>query len=147
MLREPAVAGQFYPAGKEELSGMIESLRPKEPARLNALGIILPHAGYLYSGTVAVVTVSKVLAKKRLIILGPNHHGVGDTFALSAKGKWRTPFADIAIDTDCAEKILAEGSYITDDPLAHKFEHSIEVALPILYYFFKDFTFLFFIFN
>lgn len=142
MTREPVVSGQFYPDNAAELKKTIEVFKPKDSAKVSAYGLILPHAGYVYSGRVAVTTVSKILAKKRIIILGPNHTGYGDSFGMYCEGSWKTPFADLSIDSDLAQKILKTGSDITADTLSHKFEHSIEVELPILHYFFGNFTFV-----
>lgn len=142
MTREPIVSGQFYPQQKEELKKIIESFKSDEPSRISAKGIILPHAGYTYSGRVAVTTAGKVLPKKRIIILGPNHTGIGADFALWAKGSWKIPFGQISIDEDLAETILNKGGYIEEDYTAHRNEHSIEVELPIINYFFGEFKFV-----
>ncbi len=142
MIREPVVSGQFYPAGKKELSEIINSLAPPETSKISAKGIILPHAGYIYSGRVTATTVSKVLARKRLIILGNNHTGFGPDFGLWDKGSWLTPLGKIDIDEELAKLILSKGELITEDFLAHKAEHSIEVQLPILSQLFGDFKFV-----
>ena len=142
MVREPVVSGQFYPASKESLLATIEELAKAQSSKISAKALILPHAGYMCSGKVAAETVSKVMPRKRVVILGPNHHGAGLDFALWDKGKWRTPLADVEIDEDLAQRILSKGSVIAQDYLAHKFEHSIEVELPLLQYFFKDFKFV-----
>lgn len=142
MVRESVVSGQFYPAGKEKLTTLISSLRPKESAKISAKAIIIPHAGYIYSGRVAVVTVSRVLARKQVIILGTNHTGHGSDFALWAKGGWKTPLGEIEIAEDLAKLIIEKGDYIKEEYLAHKFEHSIEVELPIISYFFNAYSFI-----
>jgi len=142
MIREPVVAGQFYPSGPKELEKIIISLKSKEEPKLQALGIILPHAGYIYSGKVAVATISKIIPKKRIIILGPNHTGAGEDFGIFSEGKWNMPFKDIEIDQDLASRILERSNFIKKDYLAHKHEHSIEVELPILQYFFGEFKFV-----
>ena len=142
MIREPIVSGQFYPDSEKKLKGLIESFLPKESSRMAAKALILPHAGFIYSGKVAVTTVSKIMAKKRVIILGPKHTGYGEDFSLWAKGGWKIPFGCINIDEDLAKLILKNHDYIKEDYLAHQFEHSIEVELPILYYFFNDFKFV-----
>lgn len=142
MIRKPVVSGQFYPEEASELKKAIEEFKPRDCAKLSASALILPHAGYTYSGRVAVTTVSKVLARKRIIILGPNHTGYGADFGLWPKGKWITPLSEIEIDEELSSKILGSGDEIIADELAHNFEHSIEVELPILYYFFKEFKFV-----
>ena len=142
MVREPVVSGQFYPANKQSLLATIEELAKEKPSKISAKGVILPHAGYMCSGKVAAETVSKVMARKHLVILGPNHHGTGADFALWPRGKWSTPLGMVDIDEQLAQKIIDKGDIITEDYLAHKFEHSIEVELPFLQYFFKDFKFV-----
>ncbi len=143
MLRKPVVSGQFYPGEKEALADTIERLKPeKDLPKASYRGVIMPHAGYIYSGKVAVTTASMALPKKRLIILGPNHTGFGKTFGMWSKGSWQIPTAELAIDEKLAQSILQSGSAIVEDTQAHKFEHSIEVELPILNYFFGDFKFV-----
>ncbi len=142
MVRKPVVSGQFYPQSPEDLKNIIESFKPKETTKISAKGIILPHAGYVYSGKVATVTTARVLFKKRVIILGTNHSGLGEKFSLYSKGKWEIPLGEIAIDEDLALKILSAGKYVKEDTLAHKFEHSIEVELPILRYLGGEFRFV-----
>lgn len=142
MIREPVVSGQFYPQEASELKRTIEGFKPRDCAKGSAYGLILPHAGYVYSGRVAVSTVSKIIPKKRIIILGPNHTGYGEDFGMYPEGSWKIPSANLPIDSKLAQKILEAGTEITPDTLAHKFEHSIEVELPILYYFFGDFSFV-----
>ncbi|MFA6280942.1 MAG: AmmeMemoRadiSam system protein B [Candidatus Omnitrophota bacterium] len=142
MIREAVVSGQFYPSRVSELKKTIEEFGQKDSAKKHAYAIIVPHAGYVYSGRVATATISKVLAKKRLIILGPNHTGYGEDFGLFSKGSWKTPFGDMQIDEELADRIIKSGSAIVKDELCHKFEHSIEVELPFLYYYFKEFKFV-----
>ena len=142
MTREPVASGQFYPRLTKDLEEIIQRFTPRIPAPVAARGIILPHAGYVYSGPVAVATVSQVLARKRILILGPNHTGAGAKFALWPGGSWKIPSGAVAIDTDLAKAILARGDLIREDILAHTDEHSIEVELPILHHFFGDFKFV-----
>lgn len=142
MIRTPIVNGQFYPNKTDQLEKTIKGYRPSGESKIDAKGIILPHAGYLYSGRVAVTTVSKVLAKKRLIILGPNHSGLGVNFAIWPKGKWNTPLGDVAVDEELAALILSKSDIIEENYASHRNEHSIEVELPILQYFFGEFSFV-----
>ncbi len=142
MIRKAVVDGQFYPDQAQGLKNIIEGFRPKGSLRISAKGIILPHAGFVYSGRVAVTTVSKVLAKKKLIILGPNHTGKGAQFSLWEKGAWKIADKEIGIDSETAAAILSKGNSISADTAAHIEEHSIEVELPILNYFFGDFKFV-----
>ena len=142
MIREPIVSGQFYPQKKDELKHLIEEFKPSATLKTSAKGIILPHAGYTYSGSVAITTVGKIIPRKKIIILGPNHTGLGHMFSLWAKGEWIIPSGHIHIDEELAKSILSEGDYIKEDYSAHISEHSIEVELPIIHYFFEDFQFV-----
>jgi hypothetical protein len=142
MFRKAIVKGQFYPAREEELKRVIADFTPKVKSQIKAKGIILPHAGYVYSGKVAVATVSKILPKKRVVILGPNHSGLGEDFSLWAKGAWETPLGTVEVDSSLAESILQKGNCIKEDYNAHIREHSIEVELPIINYFFGNYKFV-----
>jgi len=132
MLRKPVAAGKFYFDNPKELTRSIEELAGKIPAKTIARGIILPHAGYPYSGKVAATTLAKIAAKKNVIILGNNHTGLGQPFSLYDKGGWETPLGTVEINEDISEKILNTPGPIVTDTNAHRFEHSIEVELPML---------------
>jgi len=139
MIREAVVSGQFYPQNPEQLQQVIKDFSPDKGTKTTALGVILPHAGYVYSGKVAVTTVSKVAAKKKVVLLGPNHSTAGASFALWPDGKWNTPLGEVLVDEKLSKDILDKGSIIEKDYRAHQYEHSLEVQLPILQYFFAGF--------
>lgn len=132
MDRQPAVAGQFYPSnGKElrsELSGFVSSTDGGE----KALGIIAPHAGYIYSGQVAGKVYGEVAIPGKVVILGPNHHGIGARTALYPDGEWITPLGKTRIDTRLAELVKKHAPQVEEDTVAHLCEHSLEVQLPFL---------------
>ena len=132
MIRNPAVAGQFYRGTKEALEKEVAPLVKKEAAKEDAIGVVSPHAGYLYSGAVAGATLSSIKPKKTYIIMGPNHTGFGEPFGLSAAQSWRTPLGEVKIDKALAEAIKKNSGYIKYDDLSHAHEHSIEVQLPFL---------------
>lgn len=136
-LRKPAAAGRFYPADISDLTHQIESFIDKQAKKTEVIACILPHAGYMYSGRVAVQTVSSIKIKDRIILLGPNHTGQGPAFSIMTQGLWQTPLGDVKVDSVLAEKILAGSDDLEDDFVAHKDEHSLEVELPILQYFKK----------
>ena len=99
------------------------------------MGLICPHAGYLYSGPVAASAFYELAVDGKpdtVVLLGPNHTGYGSALALMREGVWRTPLGDVAIDSELADKISKETSLIDVDELAHRYEHSIEVQLPFL---------------
>ncbi len=138
-MRKPAVAGQFYLASTHGLRKQIEALIDKNASKSSALACMLPHAGYMYSGRVAAETVSRVNIKERIILLGPNHTGCGKEFSIMCDGSWLTPLGEIAIDRKLAKEILARSRHLANDSLAHLYEHSLEVELPLLQYFKADF--------
>ena len=138
-LRKPVVAGQFYPSDAKDLNVMISSFVDKTAQKSDCFGCILPHAGYIYSGRVAVCTISGVKIKDTVVLLGPNHTGQGATFSIMPQGIWQTPLGDIEINSKLAGLFLDKSRYLEADSLAHLDEHSLEVELPILQYFRNDF--------
>lgn len=132
MLRQPIVAGSFYPENPLELRQSVESFLATGTLPAPALGVMAPHAGYVYSGAVAGETFAAVEVPDSVLLLGPNHRGVGGRRALFAQGRWQTPLGLCAIDEVLASAILQAVPQIQDDPLAHRYEHSLEVLLPFL---------------
>jgi len=133
-LRPPAVAGQFYPASPQELTNTIDKFLSSDEPTTRAQACIVPHAGYVYSGHVAGAVYSAIDLPSRCIVLGPNHRGNGQPLATNAHGAWQTPFGDLAIDEPLAAALIAAAPLLTDDDVAHRAEHSIEVQLPFLQY-------------
>jgi AmmeMemoRadiSam system protein B/AmmeMemoRadiSam system protein A len=138
MVRNPVVAGQFYPASASQLKQMIESMVDKKVEKEEAIGLVSPHAGYVYSGPVAGAVISRVQLKDTCIIIGPNHTGRGKPLSIMAHESWKTPLGEVAIDAEMAEQILASSRHLQEDRAAHQMEHSIEVQLPFLQYFRPD---------
>jgi len=138
-IRKPCVAGQFYPLDAKSLTKLIFSFTDKATQKNDVLGCMLPHAGYIYSGKVAVETVSCVNIKDTIILLGPNHTGLGAAFSIMTEGIWQTPLGNIEIDHKLAILFLNKSRYLKADTLAHIDEHSLEVELPILQYFKNNF--------
>jgi len=138
MNREAAVAGQFYPGSSSELRKMISEMVDEKATKEDAIGLIMPHAGYIYSGNVAGATISRVKIKGTCIIMGPNHTGIGKPFSIMTAGTWKTPLGNVKIDSELAKRVLANSKFLSEDSLAHISEHSIEVQLPFLQYFNKD---------
>lgn len=134
MPRNPAVAGQFYPATPDTLAAMVNELMPElDPAqRKAALAVIVPHAGYIYSGGVAGQTFAQIEIPEAVIILGPNHHGRGAPLALMRDTGWAMPMGRVAMNQVLAELILKWAPAVVADEEAHRFEHSLEVQLPFL---------------
>lgn len=133
MTRMPAVADRFYPAEPALLRRQVEQLMPMvaEEEKQSALAVVLPHAGYVYSGATAGATLGRVRVPETVLILGPNHHGRGQTLALGSED-WQMPMGTVPIDRPLAEAILHSSALIVADEEAHLLEHSLEVQLPFL---------------
>lgn len=139
-IRKPFVAGRFYPKDAEGINKKIFSfIKGVQSPKVGAIGCILPHAGYDYSGKVAATTLLKVNIPERVILLGPNHTGCGCAYSIMVEGIWKTPLGEVKIDNKLAGLILSGSRYLEDDDLAHIEEHSLEVELPLLQYFKKSF--------
>ena len=99
------------------------------------MGLICPHAGYMYSGPVAASAYFELAQDGKpdtVVILGPNHTGYGSALSIMTEGIWQTPLGNVEIDTEIAKAIMQETSIIDIDEMAHRYEHSIEVQLPFL---------------
>jgi len=130
--RMPAVAGRFYPADAAPLYAEVDALLAADGAEeSDALMVVAPHAGYMYSGAVAGAAYARVRVPSTVVVLGPNHTGLGSRAAIVTRGNFRIPGASLPIDASVAEEIRGNG-LLTDDPRAHTLEHSIEVQLPFL---------------
>ncbi len=140
-VREAAVAGQFYPGNRAALERAVKDMIGSGPTR-KALGVMVPHAGYMYSGPIAGEVYGSVELPRKFVILGPNHTGLGPAASVMASGVWRLPGGDAIIDDALAGAILAAGRGLAADERAHVFEHSIEVQIPFLQYLVGEVTFV-----
>ena len=133
MIREPAVAGAFYPAAAAALASAVDRfLGPAPRAAAPALGLLVPHAGYMYSGAVAGATYASAALPHRVIVLGPNHTGLGRARAALAPAEaWRTPLGQVPRD-EATWQTLSTAPGVAPDAAAHAREHSLEVQLPFL---------------
>lgn len=151
-IRRPSVAGEFYPAGPERLASMVRELLDEtrwlpgdasRPPPSAPVGLLVPHAGLVYSGVVAAAGWARLAppaaAARRIagppivVILGTNHRaGWLEGVAASSASAWRTPRGDVAVDGELRAAILALGPPFGSDEDAHDGEHSIEVQLPLL---------------
>ncbi|MGB2828515.1 MAG: AmmeMemoRadiSam system protein B, partial [Dehalococcoidales bacterium] len=138
MNRQPVVAGQFYPSSASQLRTMIEKMVDETAEKEVVIGLVSPHAGYVYSGPVAGAVISRVKFKDTFVILGPNHTGRGKPLSIMTQGKWQTPLGDVEIDVELAQHLLSITRHLQEDDAAQLFEHSIEVQLPFLQYFKPD---------
>jgi MEMO1 family protein len=146
-VRRPVVAGRFYPSDPEALLKDLEAYtgppaRAPDEEFAHAIGCIVPHAGYVYSGHVAGAVYRRLPQRPSYIILAPNHFGRGAPLALMPRGAWLTPLGAVPIDCPLAQVLSQSCPLLTEDTLAHQEEHSLEVQLPFLQYLVKEFSFV-----
>lgn len=150
IVRAPARAGQFYQGEAAALRRQLEwcfahqmgpgqlpadTVEPRETGR--SLGIISPHAGYMYSGPAAAWAFRALAVAGRpqaLVLLGPNHTGLGVQVAVSNASGWQTPLGEVPVDQELASELCRRSGLLVLDEAAHRFEHSLEVQLPFLQY-------------
>ncbi len=137
-VRKPAVAGTFYNGSREKLLQQIQGLGPESRDERTAVGIMAPHAGYVYSGAIAAHVLSCVEIPGTIVILSPNHTGMGRPVSIWPDGAWQTPLGDVPVETELIEILLEFDSMFEKDYDAHAREHSIEVQLPLLQYMRND---------
>lgn len=145
-IRPPAVAGTFYPADASILSSDLRSLLDSRPATgLAPKALIVPHAGYIYSGPVAASAYASLrpIASRihRVVLLGPTHRIAVRGLAMPDADTFVTPLGPIPLDTE-AMSAISSMPQITVSAAAHAFEHSLEVQLPFLQMMLHDFTLL-----
>lgn len=129
--REQVFAGRFYPASRRELEETLGGLiRPRNP--IDAIACLMPHAGYMYSGSVAGRTIARVNVTDTVILVGPNHTGYGAPLSIMARGRWQTPLGAVEIDGECAQALLDNSRHLKINASAHAHEHSLEVEVPFL---------------
>ena len=147
-VRRPTQAGSFYAGDAEALKQQIEGcfLHSFGPGKLpkvdvngprKVVGLVCPHAGYMYSGPVAANAYYELALDGKpetVVVLGPNHTGYGSALALMDDGVWRTPLGDVEVDSVVARDLCRETGLLDVDESAHRFEHSVEVQLPFLQY-------------
>jgi MEMO1 family protein len=133
MIRQPAVAGYFYPEDRETLEQQISSLLP-DSKKQEAIAIVVPHAGYIYSGGVAGEVYASLHLPDSFIILCPNHTGNGSDFDVYPDGEWITPLGSARVDSELITQLVERFPQAKKDGRAHIKEHSLEVQLPFLQY-------------
>ncbi|MFA5573064.1 MAG: AmmeMemoRadiSam system protein B [Candidatus Bathyarchaeia archaeon] len=146
-LRRAIVASQFYEGNAEDLRAQLTScflhkLGPQKLPTINKttrprkiVGLICPHAGYMYSGPVAATAFYNLAQDGKpdtVVLLGPNHTGYGSALSVMREGAWQTPLGNIEIDTKLTDNIIQETRILDIDDVAHRYEHSLEVQLPFL---------------
>jgi len=144
VVREPAVAGQFYPGSESELRREVVGYLSAVPAQKidgRIVGLISPHAGYTYSGRAAAYGYSLLKGKgfKRVIVLAPSHRAGFRGAALSDADSFKTPLGLVPLDREACTGLISHELY-AKLPQAHEYEHSLEVQLPFLQEVLGDFT-------
>jgi len=141
-VREPAVAGSFYPDSANVLASSVDGLladarraSDQWPTRRHSLrGIVVPHAGYPYSGPIAATAYALLAAQeprpRRIVIVGPSHFQPLQGWAVPTHRAWRTPLGEVLLDDSTRQIALDEGALAADDQ--HRSEHSLEVQLPFI---------------
>ncbi|MGA7752238.1 MAG: AmmeMemoRadiSam system protein B [Candidatus Sulfotelmatobacter sp.] len=136
LLRRPAVAGRFYPGDPEDLRAealaYLSQASSNNQAAVRAIGCIVPHAGYVYSGHVAGAVFAHLEIPERCVVLCPNHTGMGRALAILSEGAWETPLGEVPIDAELAGALKRQFPPLQEDSAAHRAEHAIEVELPFL---------------
>lgn len=132
-VRLPAVAGRFYPRHPGELLREIHEYTTPAPTSLvRAIGCVVPHAGYIYSGHVAGQVFSRIEIPEHCIILCPNHTGYGVALATMTTSSWQTPLGEVRASERLGRDLVQRFPLLKEDSAAHHGEHAIEVELPFL---------------
>lgn len=135
MDRMPVVAGQFYPGTESSLDREVRKLFGKTaaPGDTNFAKLVMaPHAGYVYSGATAAQTLAQARPASRVILLGPNHTGLGASLSVWPDGSWHYPGGSLRVDADLVRALLEAEPGFTPETEAHLREHSLEVQIPLL---------------
>lgn len=137
VVRPPAVAGRFYPGNAQRLRAEVEAYTAAPSgagpeSEIDALGCVVPHAGYMYSGYVAGAVYRRLALPRRYVILCPNHTGFGEPLAIMSQGAWHTPLGNADIDEELATELKQHMPLLSEDDQAHRSEHALEVQLPFL---------------
>jgi AmmeMemoRadiSam system protein B len=143
-LRKPAVAGMFYPSNPKKLRMEIETLLSiSQPAvsLKNIFGLVIPHAGYIYSGRTAAFgfNLIKNMNYKTIIIISPSHREYFRGISIYDGDAYQTPLGNVKINKEIAGKIIASNEMIFEGKEGHVEEHAIEVLLPFLQFIYSDF--------
>ncbi len=146
-VRKSAIAGSWYPGNPKALRASIHDFIAQVPEAAIAgriVGLVVPHAGYAYSGQVAAYAYKLLEGKafESVIVIGPSHRLSFRGVSLFNRGGYETPLGTVPVDGELADRIMAGTSLVSATPLAHQQEHSIEIQLPFLQYVLGDFSFV-----
>lgn len=134
MVRKPTVHGSFYPGTKNILAEELGKYVPPVKTKKKVIGLISPHAGYIFSGGCAGKGFAAVEVPDVVIILGVNHHGIGHPFAVDGHDSWKTPLGDAEVHKELREKLVKDSKIFGIDSNASIKEHSLEVQVPFIQY-------------
>jgi AmmeMemoRadiSam system protein B len=122
----------FYESRPDRLEKDVRGYLAVDASPQESFGVIVPHAGYVYSGATAGAVYARVRVPKTCVILCPNHTGRGAPASVEPSDAWRTPLGDVPVDRRAAARLRELAPSLTEDPEAHRREHSLEVQLPFL---------------
>ncbi len=137
--RQPAVAGRFYPAGEAECLQMLDELVRPVDFEGHPIGAVVPHAGWVYSGAAAALSVGAVAPAQpeTVVIFGAVHAMDANHASAFPTGTWQTPLGLLPVDEELAARVMRH-PHVADNPAGHTYEHSIEVQLPLIQHILGD---------
>lgn len=146
VIREPAVAGRFYPSSAAECEAQCADCCQIDDAEAERFspptqGAIVPHAGWMCSGRVAgrvLAVLQRTSCPSTIVLFGAMHRVRGHAGLLFPAGQWRTPLGSVTVDERLAERVMGHTNLIAEDIFAHEDEHSLEVQLPFVRWLFPD---------
>ncbi|MDD4358139.1 MAG: AmmeMemoRadiSam system protein B [Smithellaceae bacterium] len=146
-VRKPVIAGSWYPGDASVLRDDINRYMQNVPDRElegDVTALIVPHAGYIYSGQVAAYAYKLLLGKRydSVILVGPSHRVAFGGVSIYSEGGYETPLGVVPVDESLADRIKSYSSIMVDFPAAHAQEHSLEIQLPFLQVVLGDFSFV-----
>tara|TARA_B100000686_G_C16503339_1_gene818235 strand:- start:26 stop:829 length:804 start_codon:yes stop_codon:yes gene_type:complete len=139
MRRKPAVADRFYPSSPKALLEVVKKHTPTDIQKKTVFGVVSPHAGFIYSGEVAGSVYASVEIPDTIILLGPNHTGIGPSVSIMAKGTWDMPQGPVEIDQELGRSLLSASSLLEENFSTHLDEHSLETQIPFIQQFKSEF--------
>jgi AmmeMemoRadiSam system protein B len=134
MIRRAVFAGDWYPGDPHRLRDALASYVEGPEEGQDVIGVVAPHAGYMYSGHVAGAVYSQVRIPNTVVVLCVNHRGVGPRAAIMGSGDWETPLGPVPIQDVFAGDLKKKVGFLEEDAAAHAREHSLEMQLPFLQY-------------
>jgi AmmeMemoRadiSam system protein B len=147
VLRKSVIAGSWYPGNPSVLRKDIENflkLVPDTEIAGEVVAIIVPHAGYIYSGQVAAYAYKRICGNNydAVIVVGPSHRAAFSGVSIFSSGGYETPLGIVPVDEELAKQIKKNSKLVSDIPAAHLQEHSLEIQLPFLQYVLGNFSFV-----